>query len=348
MRGAKLITINCNHCNRKIHATIKQFLEGMECPACGMPITPGNEDQINSTNSFMSKTTCANCKTVFDISIADSFKHLAVCPKCNALFVRDNLMMEDLVGESGDESFMLLEQLYPSIPNDQNSDMSDVAAASPTELKFLAELNVKANNPTSRVVQRVVKTILNEVNVAVVARFNSMLYFPPNLRSKVYMAVAKSPLFRSLYFDQEMPKEELDNIVRSSLGDDELYRALGTNFDKASYEIAVVYIRTFAKLIYEKDLDDATARIMALRAFARGWGSRIRHAGYFVYSQEDGKVRNITRLSMSAMKSFYTRKSAVNNGIDAMLAEAGWQRPPGGGCLGIIIAGVVAMWWVWC
>jgi len=335
MRGAKLITVNCNHCNRKIHATIKQFLDGMDCPACGMPVTPGNEEQISATNSFMSKTTCVNCRNCFDISIADSFKFLALCPKCNSLFVRDNFIMDELLGDQDDELLQILKYIYPAGAGDQGTEG---AMASSNEIKFLSDLNIKVNNPSSRMVQRVAKTVFNEVNVAVLTKYNSILYFPGELRAKIYMGVAQSPLFSKIYFGDGVYGEELEAVVKSSLGDDEIFRALSSSFDTASIEIAVTYIRTYAKLIFEKELDEGTARIMALRSFARGWGHSIRHCGYFVYSHGEHKVRSITKLSMAAMRSFYTRHNPVNNGIEAMLTDKGWQRPASGGCLGLIVA----------
>jgi|GEM_PF-2667872 len=348
MRGAKLITVNCSHCNRKIHSTIKQFLDGMECPGCGLPVTFTNEEQLGGAgNNFMNRSVCVNCGHEFDVSIQDSFKHLAQCPQCHALFIRDNMIMEESDDEE-QESVRLLESLYPSVTNNQNSDLSDADAATPDELKFLADLNIKGNRPTSRVVQRIIKAIFSEINAVVLMRYNTILYFPPGLRSQIYQAIAQSELFRKIYFEDQCPKEELETLIRNSLHDEELFQALFCIFDLADYEIAVAYIKSYAKLIYQQDLDDLKARIMALRAFVRGWGGRIRHEAYFIYSPEENRVKNVTRLSLPAMRSFYIRHNAVNAGIAAMLDAEGMQRPPEPGCLGLIVAGAFLSFWYWC
>ncbi len=335
-KAAKLLTISCNYCNRKIHATMKQFVDGMECPGCGMPVTVGNDDS-STFNSFLHKTQCVNCHHEFDVSLPNSFKYMAVCPKCDALFVRKNLVIDDSSSDRESEAFRLMELLYPSMPNNLNSDLSDVAPASEQELSFLRDLNIKFNGPNSRTVRRLAKQIFDMVNVAILSNYNSVLFFDNHVRSQLYMAVAKSRLFRKIYFDQVVNREGLEPLLREELNDDELYRALCSDIDLAAFEIAVAYIGTFAKIIYEKDLDAKTARQLALRTFGRGFGHAIRNAGYFVYHHDENRVKSISKLSLPAMKSFYTQRNRVNDALHELFVSQNFAMPQQKGCLGLIV-----------
>ena len=335
MRSAKLITVNCNNCNRKVHATVKQFLDGLVCPGCGLPVSLGAEDQLNHGKSFLHKSTCVSCGCDFDIPFQHSFKYMAECPKCNTLFIRDNIILDDFKDRET-EAFRLLETLYPSLPNNLTEDMSDATPASEQELKLLADLKIQAKSSTSRSVQRVAKSIFDIINVAILSHYNSILYFPYEIRSVIYLDIAKTPLMRKIYFDQHISIDDLEPIVKKSLNDDELYQALCTNLDVASFEIAVAYIVNYAKVIFNRELEDHAARMLALKCFARGIGWNIRHAGYFIYSQEENVVKSIAHLSPTAMKSFYTCKNKVNDALEEMLTKAGWKVPPRRGCLSVL------------
>ncbi|MDD3119490.1 MAG: hypothetical protein PHQ27_09945 [Victivallales bacterium] len=335
-KGPKLLTINCNYCNRKIHATMKQFIDGMECPGCGMPVTVGNDD--NSTfNSFMHRTQCVNCRHEFNIPIQFSFKYLAVCPQCDALFIRKNLIFDSTPADEESEAVKLLETLYPSIPNNLNNDISDSTPASRQELQLLKDLNIKADAPPSRIIQRVSKQIFDLVNLTVMTHFPACSFFDYRTRSRLYLHIAKSPLLRKIYFDQFATYSEVEKLLREGLGDQELFNVTRSPIDTASYEIAISYIISFAKVTYNLELKSDAAKMLALRAFGRGFGQNIRKAGYLVYHPERKQVRPIASLSLPAMKSFYTQSNPINDALHKLFAAQGYARPKSGGCLTPIV-----------
>lgn len=336
--NAKLISVMCSYCGKKNHTTQNQLLQGTECTSCGMPINAIPGASQDGGNSFLHKAKCLNCGTDFDIPFVHSLKYLAECPSCKSLFLRKNLVFDELSSDKEAEAFKMLEVLYPTIPNNITGDITDATPASDKEIKLLSDLGIKAERPTSRAVKRLAKNIFDLINVTVSTCYNSILVFPDDIRNRVFLAVAKSPLLKDLYFERQVGRDRLEPIIREALGDDDVYRALcSPSLDIESFEIASVYILNFAKVIYDKQLSLQEARVLALKTFGRGYGQNIRKVGYFFYSHEEGRVKSVTQLSPPAMKSFYTTRNAVTVALNELFSELKYERPQSGGCLGLLL-----------
>ncbi len=336
----KLMTVACEHCGKKNHATPKQFLEGIDCIACGMPVTIVKENQ----NPMMNNTTCLGCGHNFTIPVNHSLKYLAECPSCKTLFLRKNLVFDKKKGgeDEGTEAFKLLESLYPTIPNNLTGDLGNSQPATEAEVKLLQDLKIKAKNPSSRAVKRLTKTIFEQISLLLQTHFAPLLYFPEKTQHEIMMKVAQSKIFADLYFDRKVYRDSIEEVVKKAVDDNELYEFINMMVDFESFEIAIVYLLNYAKVICGKTLDSETARILAMRTFARGYGQNIHKIGYFIYSHEEGRVKNITRLSAPAMKSFYTKRCSINEAIGELLGEQGFAKQDGGGCLGMVIFFIIA------
>lgn len=336
---AKLMTVACEHCGKKNHATPKQFLEGVDCSACGMPVTIVKDNQDSSANN----ATCLGCGHNFTIPVNHNLKYLAECPSCKTLFLRKNLVF-DRKGASDEETeaFKLLESLYPTIPNNLAGDLGDAQPASEAELKLLQDLKIKAQNPTSRAIKRLTKTIFERISVLLQTHFSPILYFPEKLQNEIMMKVGQSSIFADLYFDRTVYRDRLEEVVSKAVGDSELYDFINMQVNFEAFEIAIVYLLNYAKIVCGKTIDAETARMLAIRSFARGFGQNIHKAGYFIYSHDEKRVKNITRLSPPAMKSYYTKRSSTNESIGDLLGEHGFAPQSSGGCLGMILFFIIA------
>lgn len=309
-----------------------------------MPISAIPRANNNLGKSFMHNAKCLNCNHEFEIPINQSLKYLAECPSCKTLFLRTNMTFDSQSDSDEEtESFKLLESLYPTVPNNLVDDLDDAAPATEAEKKLLQDLNIKAVNPTSRAVKRLVKTIFEKVNVLVQTHFNPVLYFPDKLRNEIMMKVAQSGLFRDLYFDRKFDQAKLGGIIKGAVDNEDYFKFLNLEVEMESFEIAIVYISHYARVIYERGVSPEEAKMFAIQAFARGFGQNIHKIGYLIYNHEEKRVKNITRLSTPAMKSFYTRRNPVTTALSELLEQHGFTKPGGGGCMGMLLMGAAVL-----
>ena len=209
--------------------------------------------------------------------------------------------------------------------------------ATPEQRRLLSEFMIAGAPDSQDHANELISTVNGIAIDAVGECFLGFHHLHQSTRAPLLKNLVASPLFLKIYFENQSPGyEDLRLLVEEVFEEDkELRASLRVNVDDSVFGYLVDYIDNYASLRHRLSLEQSELRILALKAFHRGFGGRLRPASSGVYGRDGGSGRNPLRVSKSEMQEMVRRDSEENRALEILLQDAGFvKRPdPYDGCL---------------
>lgn len=382
MPDDKYILVDCK-CGRKVRALISELDKGIICPRCNSHLGrdsvekkneeahPENAAEAPIGDVLVEK--CPSCSA--DVKISYRKKYLAQCQGCSKFFLRKKNPEISIENAEKTEKFVnpvTGETVSPlknnSPPEMQTAPQNQETAAQPTEpspdtpgtpdpqpiipptekqMNILNSLGICGTPETSKEASEIILTVSRIIEDAAREYNTSFHLFPYELKSAIISKIAKSELFPRIYFGEESLKyEELQPFIEEVIRDIELQKALKTYISQENLEAANEYIKGFAECVFGIPLDPEIVKIMALKAFARGFGLKLKPFGNVIYTSSGDTVKKLNKSDQRNLTSFYTRQNKINHSLEKLFIDSGFIKPDpaksAAGCF-FLIAGAIAI-----
>lgn len=321
----------CPKCKRSVFVTREDLNGGVSCVHCGGWVIAGageperggdglGEDVDGMIDEQRKSRLCPNCNVRTFVIRPD--KALVQCHSCNALF-----------------------------PRELAEDASDANAPPPDDkrLALLRRLGVVGDPESLEQITNILRETRGAVEKSVKPVAPSFDLLPNELRTMIIERATKSNLFHQMYFsDQKAPAEEINPILEAVLTDPDLLAGARCYVEDERFTVARRHVDEFGRYVYRIDLDRGQPEILALKAFGRGFGKRLRGCGGVLYDGKGGRVEVEGDSSPAKKSQFYHRKNEANTELSKLFADNGFEVkeevPKRKGCLPVLLLGAALVW----
>jgi endogenous inhibitor of DNA gyrase (YacG/DUF329 family) len=301
---------------------------GVMCPRCGHlvktqgrveanPVQPEDVEKLKDTKLDMAL--CPACGT--ESPIVNNRKFLVCCSKCHKKFPR----------------------------RDQELSAEEVFTLSEKQQQLLNIMGICGQFRNSREAAECVLAVTSIIEETLCKHFFNFNLLPSSEKLPVIAQISNSPQFEPIYFGNE---EEIDMeflIEKASValhGDKDLESAMKKYINESNFKLSIKYIDDFILVNYQSSIDHDKLVILALKAFGRGFGNKLKPEVGGSYKRQHGAtLEKDNKVDESALLKLYTKPSPHNRELTALLEENGFEAANDGnqgGCLGLImIAGLL-------
>ena len=369
MPDDKYILVDCK-CGRKIRALTAELAKGIICPRCSSHIGTdflekegGGEEYLKTAlEELPDDALLEKCPSCFaDVRINYRKKYLALCQSCSKFFLRkkspDTGTAENLEKTENFINPLTGETVSPTqnpetaaMPAEPPQDAPTIIPPSEKQINILAALGIFGKPETSQEASAIILTVTRIIEDTIREYNISFHLFPNELKSAITVKMAKSEFFPRIYFGEESMKyEEIQPFLEEVIRDPELQKALKTYINNENFEAANEYIRGFAECVFGIPLDPEIVKIMALKAFARGFGLKLKPFDSVIYTNSGDTIKKLNKSAQKNLRAFYTRQNKINNTLEKLFTDSGFtQAEPEknkAGCFFLIAGAIIISAW---
>ncbi|OGV34070.1 MAG: hypothetical protein A2020_01220 [Lentisphaerae bacterium GWF2_45_14] len=310
------LNVICSKCGRKIRTKQSEFSEGFSCPKCFAMVVDRPDASASSAlvqeveamrvfDGLGPREICPACEAPVNIEFEK--KYLARCAACFKFFIRKKASSVPAETEKKD-----------TLPTPGNAVMPPTAE----QLAILESLNIAGMPLSIFEASDVILTVTSIAEGAFKEFFSSFSLLPLSLKTAIVRKFILSDTFPRLYLSGEKLKyEELLPFIEANIGDQDIRDAVKKYIADDNMNSAIDYVDGFSNFVYDKKLDPDIIRTFALKAFARGFGTRLQAnpASLLTYDS-DGVLR---RNAVSALppEKLFTKHSSANSGLLKIFEE---------------------------
>ncbi len=364
----------CVKCGRRNFLNPAQIEQGFTCPRCGTfnhpNAGPEGEKPAEAKKEEEPKdiqVQCPVCRLDSVVPKERKFKLLCLCPHCDSIFVKPKKVAEPQPeakkGETKDapkeerpeekasdkepeakrgeteKGKPAKEQQAPTPETEPEKKPEPPPENPPTpeQLRLLSELLIAGKPESPDHANEILSAVNGIANDAICENFMGFRHLHKSSKDPLIKGLAASPLFRKVYFENEsLSFEEAKAMLEEAFeSDPELRAALRVNVEEGAFNSVVDYITEYSSARHRLSLEQTEARILALKAFRRGFGAKLRPAAPSVYGR-DGIVGHTARKpSREELRALSRKRSPENAALDTLLEDSEFiQKPdPYNGCL---------------
>ncbi len=339
----KYVIIECPDCGRNTYSERTQLQIGLICPRCSKTIDNWDEcvkfagslrdvqNRIKDISSPPEKPKEDSLASEMDHILEDEINY-PKCPECNAPNCIENAKNNLLKCEE-------CEVLYPKPI--ERADGANLETPNEKQQTLLESFGIKGLPSTAQDANDMILSITKALEKSIDENFPAYKHLYQDLKFKILFAVAKSPIFKDLYFKADknnkllISKDVLSEIILPVIDDEKLFSALGEKIDRESYRIVNEYVIVFSDFVFDKAIRGEDACATTLKLFSKGVGDSIVK---FVKSK---KQTSIKLIKGNDRIEILKKVSRPNIELDKMLLNLGFEKKSTG-CLFIIIGFLVA------
>lgn len=364
----------CPGCGNHCRQVKKLDINLAEEPPFPPPVDNA-ETTITAPSKRQRRQDCPGCGQLIDI--VHPLKLLERCPSCGVLFVQDKSeearyrqYAEQKSTESEADKQSQNEQDVSTPPTKDDSKekheqdskhdkKSRKNAKAPTEtasfsqpvlmpsekqIETLRQFGILGELASGIAASEIISSV-TEIITDVYAHFYvSFDLLPYETKFKVFCRTIVSPAFDELYFNNsaKLNPDDLDAIILDCVKDREIRAAIKIYIKDIIFREAIKYIYGFTSNCFNLTIEESVAREIALKAFHRGFGNRLRTFGNIVYGAHGQQTTKAANASESELVRYYSRKTKANSALtkllyDMHLINDEWQPEAEQGCLSAAI-----------
>jgi len=341
-----VITVKCAKCSHMQLASASDIISGITCQHCGAPmrIDDGSASRVADAVE-LNKEQCPRCMTEFTCP-GTSPMPLAWCDVCNLPFIRMNLPEF-----SSHRSSWETEKLFQFIEGETRARIgwATIDRSEIVQVRVLRGLGIANGDISPAIANPLVQGIFHRCEQELDRNYRNFRLLPEIMQLRICLTLTRSQLLREFYLEnRQLTPEQMEQLIRPVLQDDELYPWLSRIIDPRSHALVGVYLKEFARLFYKLDLDAKTRDYFILKAFAAGVAGAMRDSSYFVYYPETDQVRATTDLNANGRKIFYEMDEAIRMQLHRIFEESGVAKGRRMGCFMVLpVLASPALLWFW-
>ena len=317
-----MITVKCAKCGHMQLASAADIITGINCQQCNaaMRIDDGTASRFDDNQDTINVEKCPRCMSELSCR-ADNPMPLAWCDVCNQPFIRMQLPEFSSRRSSWETEklFQFIEQATRARIGWGTIDRSEIV-----QVRVLRGLGITNGEISPAIANPLVQGIFHRCEQELTRNYRNFRWLPETMQLRICLTMARSQLLHTFYLqNDDLSADQMEPLIRPVLQDDDLYPWLSRQIDARSQALIGEYLREFARVFYNCNLDEKTQNYFVLKTYAAGVAMAMRDSSYFIYYPETGQVRATNDLNANGRKIFYEMDEDIRMHLHQIFEESG-------------------------